>query len=96
VVLWEREPRFVLALVEGLPMGCEFHASVQGDPEFRGWGVREHIFANLYDLTAVAGGVTESKGSKKAPTHPRPGQKKQQHGGGVPLLAMIGKPFGGG
>lgn len=88
-VVRERPARFVLALVEGLPDNENYAASVQGGPEFRGWGVDRHLRANHIDVAAVAGGVVANKGSKAPLTQWRPGKKKR--GGPMRLLSMIGK-----
>lgn len=97
--LWEAldwPPRIVLALVEDLlhVPHTALPSSLNGDPETRGWGVDRHLVANLIDMTALAGGVTE-KNSKKAFAQPRPGVKKKQ---GTPLTALFpgrGKGLGG-
>lgn len=87
-VLFCRSPRELLALVEDLQYrDGAFAASLLGGAEFRGWGVDRHMLANLWDLTAVANGVERGGGSKKPPTHPRPGEKKKSQG--TPLTALF-------
>lgn len=68
--------RILLSLVEELPDDGAFAASVQGGPEFRGWGVDRHMFANLWDLTAQV--ATDPK--KRPPRHPRPVKKQENRG----------------
>ena len=80
-------PREVLALVEGLPEGCRFHAQVAGGDkwrEFVGWGKDRHMAADMFDLFVQVN--TDSK--KKPFRYPRPAVKAAPSGG-VPLMSMF-------
>lgn len=78
VWLWdaldEVPPRILLALAEDLQFEphSAFAASLQGGPQYRGWGVDRHMAANLWDLTAAVNTAPK----KKAPQHPRPTKRK--------------------
>lgn len=85
-VLFKWSPREVLALVEGLPDGCRFHAHVAGGADWRdfvGWDKGRHMFADWVDVYVQA----HTPEKKKPWTYPRPGAKPVS--AGTPLLSMF-------
>lgn len=86
-VLLEWSPSELLALVEGLPDGCRFHAHVAGGDkwrEFVGWGKDRHMFADWVDVFVKFN--TDPK--KRAWSYPRPAVKAAASSG-VPLMSMF-------
>lgn len=92
-VLFGWSPSEVLALVEGLPDTCRFHAHVSGGKAWRdfvGWGRDRHMFADWIDVYSQA----HTPERKKPWTYPRPGSKPQN--AGTPFTAMIPRRNPGG
>lgn len=63
-------PGYVLQLITGLPEDSVFVAASQGGPQFRHWGVEEHLLANLFDAVQTLTYVTIAANSKKKPKPP--------------------------
>lgn len=89
------DPWWVLALVEQLPMGSAYQASLADDATYRGWDVTNYLLADIFDAVqygsyatvAVAGGK-----AKPPPSWPRPGSKaakKQRDGGGQSMTDLF-------
>jgi len=85
--VFDRPPREVLALVEGLPDNRMFAAYVAGGSrwnEFYGWGRDRHMVADQWDLHVA---INTPKG-KKVGKYPRPASKAQPQEG-TPFMSMI-------
>ncbi len=46
-------PRFLLALIAGLPQGAWTRAVLADDPDLRGWSREASLLADLYDNVSV-------------------------------------------
>lgn len=81
----------MLSLVETLPEGSEFHASVAGGREFRPWDTKTHLLANIFNAvntgTLVLSNAPKSMRQKFRPiTGPETPQKKQAQNGLMSFL----------
>jgi hypothetical protein len=95
-VLFERSPREVLALVEGLvayedSLYVAHELGGEAWQEFLGWGKGRHMTADLWDATAKL--IHVSAGDRKNPKpYPRPNLKQSQQG--IPFLQVFGRSKG--
>lgn len=68
-----RSPRYMLAVLQWLPVDGPAYASFRGGRHWLGWTPAVQAAADLWDLTAaVAVGQGGSKKKPKPPTYPRP------------------------
>lgn len=70
-------PRFLLALVRGLPDGCWTQALLADVPELRGWTREMSLLADVFDNISVNTVATGFGASKRPVLWPgRPGVKR--------------------
>lgn len=77
-------PRYLIGLIEQLPDDGALAASLQGGPEFRGWGRDRHMAADRWEMHLAE--LSDPK-KGKPPSYPRP--SKKQGGQGRSLRSMF-------
>jgi hypothetical protein len=100
VILRDRmAPRFVIALIRGLPDTSLFATRLKGGEDHRGWGVAEHILASIYDAVNQNTRATGNWGKKKPPKidpFPKPKSKPKEKSRGPSTVAdLYNRALGG-
>lgn len=65
-------PRLLLAYITNLPEDSATMASLRGGPEHRGWDMKTHLLASIFDAVQNNTYVLVSANSKRKPKPPQP------------------------
>ena len=87
------DPWWVATLVEQLPIGSAYQASLSGGPDYQGWDLSRYLLADVFDAvqqnTFATAVVAGAKGLKPPQPWPRPGTKRKSAAGGTPMRQLM-------